>query len=120
MWRPGYGTSAWDGTSPTWRTGSGTATSRTSSPASRNRDGDPVHLIVECKGRPDDESETKARYVTDWWIPAVANSPQIPDRLRRWNFVEITDAAMGHRVLEDAIKRIIRSRSTSNRTTERS
>ena len=86
----------------------------------RNRDGDPVHLIVECKGRPDEESETKARYVTDWWIPAVANSPQLPEWLRRWSFVEITDAAMGHRVLADAIGRIIRSRSTSNRTTERS
>ena len=78
----------------------------------RNRDGDPVHLIVECKGRPDDESETKARYVTDWWIPAVANSPQIPERLCRWSFVEITDAEMGYGVLADAIKRIARSRST--------
>ena len=85
----------------------------------RNRDGDPVHLIVECKGRPDEDSETKARYVTDWWIPAVANSPQLPERLRRWSFVEITDTAIGYSVLADTIKRTIRSRSTGNRTTER-
>lgn len=84
----------------------------------RNRDGDPVHLIVECKGRPDDESETKARYVTDWWIPAVANSPQIPDRLRGWRFIEITDAFIGHAMLEETIKRIARSRSATTPPTE--
>ena len=84
----------------------------------RNRDGDPVHLIVECKGRPDEESETKARYVTDWWIPAVANSPRIPDRLRRWRFVEITDTFMAHGMLEDTIQRIARSRSTTSPPTE--
>ncbi len=84
----------------------------------RNRDGDPVHLIVECKGRPDDESETKARYVTDWWIPAVANSPQIPDTLRRWRLVEITDTALGYHLLSDEIKRIVRSDSTTNPATE--
>ena len=82
----------------------------------RNRDGDPVHLIVECKGMPDEESATKACYVTDWWIPAVANSPQIPDFLRRWKFLEITDAALGYRLLSDEIKRIVRSGSTTNPT----
>ena len=84
----------------------------------RNHDGDPVHLIVECKGRPDEESETKARYVTDWWIPAVANSPQIPARLRRWRFIEITDAALGYHHLADEIKWIARSRSTNTYPTE--
>ncbi|MCY4371838.1 MAG: DEAD/DEAH box helicase family protein [bacterium] len=84
----------------------------------RNRDGDPVHLIVECKGRPDEESETKARYVTEWWIPAVANSPQIPAHLRSWRFVEITDAAVGYHLISDEIKRIVRSGSTTNPTTE--
>lgn len=84
----------------------------------RNRDGDPVHLIVECKGRPDEESETKARYVKDWWIPAVVNSPQIPARLRRWRFLEITDAALGYHLLADEIERIARSRSTTNPPTE--
>ena len=72
----------------------------------RNRDCEPVHLIVECKGQPDEESETKARYATDWWIPAVANSPQIPARLRRRRFDEITDAALGYHLLADEIKRI--------------
>jgi len=84
----------------------------------RNRDNDPVHLIVECKGRPDEESETKARYATDWWVPAVANSPQIPAHLRRWKFVEITDAALGYHRLADEIKRIARSRSTTSPPTE--
>ena len=84
----------------------------------RNRNGDQVHLIVECKGRPDEESATKARYVTDWWIPAVANSPQIPDHLRSWRFLEITDTALGYRLLADEIKRIVRSGSTTILTTE--
>ena len=107
MWRPGCGTSASAGTCPTYDDGVWHSYEPDFVARLRNRDGDTVHLIVECKGRPDDESETKARYVTDWWIPAVANSPQIPERLRRWSFVEITDAAMGHRVLADAIGRII-------------
>ena len=83
-----------------------------------NRDGDPVHLIAECKGRPDEESETKARYVTDWWIPAVANSPRIPARLRTWRFLEITDSATAHRMLGNAVKQIMRSRSTTHPPTE--
>ncbi len=80
----------------------------------RNRDNDPVHLIVECKGLPDEKSATKARYVTDWWIPAVANSPQLPAHLRSWRFLEITDAALGYRFLADEIKRIAQSRSTTS------
>ena len=84
----------------------------------RNRDGDPVHLIVECKGQPDEESDTKARYVTDWWIPAVANSPQIPGSLRSWSFVEIRDKAMAYYPLADSIRRIVGSRTTPSVTTE--
>jgi len=84
----------------------------------RNRDGDPVHLIVECKGRPDEESETKARYVKEWWIPAVSNSPQIPARLSRWRFLEIADAALGYGLLADEVKRIVQSASITNTTTE--
>ncbi|MDE0139495.1 MAG: DEAD/DEAH box helicase family protein [bacterium] len=80
----------------------------------RDRDGDPVHLIVECKGMPDEESETKARYLTDWWIPAVAGSPQVPARLRRWRFLEITDTALGHHLLADEIKRTTRSTTTES------
>ena len=83
----------------------------------RNRDGDPVHLIVECKGQPDEDSDTKARYVTDWWIPAVANSPQIPGPLRSWRFVEIRDKAMAYYALADSIRRIVRSHTTPSVTT---
>ena len=36
---------------------------------------DAVHLMLECKGVPDDVSEAKHSYVREWWIPAVANSP---------------------------------------------
>ena len=54
------------------------------------REGDrAVHLMVECKGVPDDVSERKAQYVREWWIPAVANSPEIPRWLSRWCFVEL-------------------------------
>ena len=77
----------------------------------RDRNGEPVHLIVECKGRPDEQSAAKARYVTDWWIPAVANSPQLPAGLRRWRFVEITAGETAGRVLGDAIGEIVRSGS---------
>ena len=52
-----------------------------------------VHLIVECKGMPDEASRAKADHVRDWWIPAVANSPETPSWLRRWMFAELTDAA---------------------------
>ena len=69
---------------------------------------------MECKGLPDEISATKARYVTDWWIPAVANSPQLPAHLRSWRFLEITDAALGYRYLADEINRIAQSRSTTN------
>lgn len=51
-----------------------------------------VHLIVECKGVPDDRSERKKAAVASKWIPAVAASAQLPARLRRWHFAEVTDA----------------------------
>ena len=41
---------------------------------------DAVHLMLECKGAPDGVSEAKHSYVQDWWIPAVANSPETPSR----------------------------------------
>ena len=46
-----------------------------------------THLIVECKGMPDEKSEATKRYVTDWWIPAVAGTPGLPHR--RWGYVEL-------------------------------
>ncbi len=51
-----------------------------------------VHLIVECKGVPDDRSERKKAAVADKWIPAVEAAAQLPARLRRWHFAEVTDA----------------------------
>ncbi len=52
-------------------------------------DGDAVHLIVECKGVPDDHSKRKKQSITKRWIPAVQSSPQLPMWLRRWSFVEL-------------------------------
>ncbi len=46
-----------------------------------------THLIIECKGLPDEKSEATKHYVTDWWIPAVAGTPTLPHR--RWGFVEL-------------------------------
>ncbi len=82
-----------------------------------DRTGNPVHLIVECKGRPDEQSAAKARYVTDWWTVAVRNSAQIPAGLSRWGFVEITDEATAGAVLGDAIAVMVRSGSTVLATT---
>ena len=50
-----------------------------------------VHLIVECKGAPDEQSRRKHLEVQSRWIPAVQSSRQLPDWLRRWHFAELTD-----------------------------
>ena len=63
-----------------------------------------VHLMLECKGMPDDVSEAKHRYVRDWWIPAVANSPETPPGLRRWSFAELTDTDAPAAELDRAIE----------------
>ncbi len=52
-------------------------------------DDDAVHLIIECKGVPDDHSKRKKQSITKRWIPAVQSSPQLPMWLRRWSFVEL-------------------------------
>ena len=52
---------------------------------------DAVHLIIECKGVPDDHSERKKQSVTTRWIPAVQSSGQLPMWLRRWSFVELDE-----------------------------
>ncbi|MDE0269561.1 MAG: DEAD/DEAH box helicase family protein [Acidimicrobiaceae bacterium] len=56
-----------------------------------HEDEDAVHLIIECKGAPDDHSTRKSQAVTQRWIPAVAASGQLPSWLRRWSFVELTE-----------------------------
>ncbi len=68
-----------------------------------NRSEDAVHLMLECKGRPDEVSEAKHGYVADWWIPAVANSPETPPGLRRWTFAELTDLDGPELELDQAI-----------------
>ena len=65
---------------------------------------DAVHLMLECKGAPDEVSKAKHRYVWDWWIPAVANSPETPPALRRWTFAELTDTDVPASELDKAIE----------------
>ncbi len=64
-----------------------------------------VHLIVEVKGVPDDQSARKKQAVTGKWIPAVESSPRLPGWLRRWSFVELTDPDRLAADLDHAIKR---------------
>ncbi len=52
-------------------------------------DHDAVHLIIECKGVPDEQSQRKKHTVNSQWIPAVQASPHLPGWLRRWAFVEL-------------------------------
>jgi len=66
---------------------------------------DAVHLMLECKGQPDEVSEAKHRYVRDWWIPAVANSPETPPGLRHWTFCELTDTEAPAAELDRAVER---------------
>lgn len=86
----------------------------------RDRDGEPVHLIVEGKGRPDEESAAKARYVTEWWIKAVRHSPQLSVGLRRWRFVEVTDDETARSALAEVIGEIAGSGSAGATRTGRS
>ncbi|MDE0644163.1 MAG: DEAD/DEAH box helicase family protein [bacterium] len=77
----------------------------------RDQEGRPWHLIVECKGQPDEKSDTKARYVEDWWIPAVAGSSQIPEDSSRWGFVEVNSVSTAAREIQMAINDLIRSKA---------
>lgn len=52
-------------------------------------DHDAVHLIIECKGVPDEQSKRKKHTVNSQWIPAVQASPHLPGWLSRWAFVEL-------------------------------
>ena len=67
-------------------------------------DDDAVHLIVECKGVPDPQSERKKQSVVESWIPAVQESVQLPRWLRRWSFVELTSSARLAAELNQAIR----------------
>ena len=48
----------------------------------------PLYLMVECKGVKDDDAIRKERYVRDWWIPAVNNSPEFEGQ---WGYCMVTD-----------------------------
>lgn len=61
-----------------------------------------VHLIVEGKGQPDDASEAKKRFATEWWISGVRNSAETPDELRHWMFFEVPGDGLA--TLREAIK----------------
>ncbi|MXZ99427.1 MAG: hypothetical protein F4076_11435 [Acidimicrobiaceae bacterium] len=63
-----------------------------------------VHLIVECKGVPDDQSERKKQAVTERWIPGVQSSPRLPGWLRRWSFVELDKPGRLSADLDAAVK----------------
>ena len=63
-----------------------------------------VHLIIECKGMPDDRSERKKQWITDRWIPAVQSSGQLPKWLQRWAFVEFTEPGRLAVDLNEAIR----------------
>ena len=56
-----------------------------------HEDDDAVHLIIECKGVPDDQSERKKQSITRRWIPAVQASGNLSQWLRRWSFVELDE-----------------------------
>ena len=63
-----------------------------------------VHLIIECKGVPDEHSERKKKSVITRWIPAVQSAVQLPSWLRRWSFVELNHAEGMFADLSTAIK----------------
>lgn len=67
-------------------------------------DEDAVHLIIECKGAPDDHSGRKSQAVTRRWIPAVTASGQLPSWLRRWSFVELVEPGRLSADLNTAIR----------------
>ena len=67
-------------------------------------DGEPIHLIIEYKGRPGRDSEAKRRAVERRWIPAVANTDE-EDCRGTWRYCILTRPdEVGHD-LEHAIRR---------------
>ncbi len=50
-----------------------------------------LNLIIEGKGRPDDNWEDKKRFVLEHWIPSVRNTETLDPELRRWGLVELND-----------------------------
>ena len=52
----------------------------------RNGEGDAVHLVVEIKGQPDEETKAKAETMRARWVPGVNNL----GTCGRWGFVELS------------------------------
>jgi len=53
-----------------------------------------VNLIIECKGVYDDKAQAAEAYIRDHWIPCVAGTPSLPDALRRYDYLVISDATL--------------------------
>ena len=75
-------------------------------------DDDAVHLIVECKGAPDVQSERKRQAAESRWIPAVQASGQLPCWLRRWSFVELTELDRLAADLNEAVRQARKAHPT--------
>ena len=53
----------------------------------RTEEGQPVHLVVEIKGQPDERSKAKAETMRSQWIPGVNNLGEFGC----WEFIELRD-----------------------------
>ena len=53
----------------------------------RDGAGEPVHLVVEIKGKPDEASKAKSETMRGQWIPGVNNLGDFG----RWEFLELRD-----------------------------
>ncbi|MCY4429674.1 MAG: restriction endonuclease, partial [Rhodospirillales bacterium] len=53
----------------------------------RDGAGEPVHLVVEIKGQPDEQSKAKSETMRGQWIPGVNNLGEFG----RWEFLELRD-----------------------------
>ncbi len=68
----------------------------------RDREGRPVHLVIEYKGLPGPNSEAKERAVRDSWIPALRNTDD-PECQGEWRYCVLTRPASVATDLEAAI-----------------
>lgn len=62
-----------------------------------------LNLIIEGKGRPDDNWEDKKRFVLEHWIPSVRNTEALDPELRRWGLVELNDTGQVRTDLDQAV-----------------
>ena len=53
----------------------------------RDGAGQPVHVVVEIKGQPDEQSKTKSETMRGQWVPGVSNLGEFG----RWEFLELRD-----------------------------